>query len=291
MIAVTGAAAGIGAAIAHRLATEGAIVAVGDLNLPGAEQVADAIGTAGGTAVARLVDVSIESAVKDFLHATAEAYGKLDGLVNNAADVSAATIGADTDAVTTPDHVWQRALAVNLTGSLYAIRHAVPLMLERGRGSIVNIASEAAFRGEPTRMAYAVSKAGQVALSRNTASRWGRQGIRSNVIAPGLIATDAIQRNLTEETRNEILAASASSRLGEPDDIAALTAHLLSGDGAFGSTEESASPDTRVPLAGPGTLFPDPTRSSGTRIQMHDPVIVIPASSHAASSWSSNPRS
>lgn len=232
VIVVAGGATGIGRATALRLAAEGAAVVIGDINLAGAADAADAIESAGGRAAAISMDISVEADVARLAAEAQHRFGGLDGWFNNAADLSAATVGRDTDAVDVPLEVWQRTLAVNLTGFLYGVRHAVPALLSRGGGAIVHTSSEDAFSGDPRRVAYACSKSAVLALSRHTASRWGKQGIRSNCIAPGLVITRPVSE-LPRRLLESGLARSLSPRHGQPADIAAAVSYLMSDDGAW----------------------------------------------------------
>src|ERR1700684_2974293 len=100
---------------------------------------------------------------------------------------------ADTDIVDIDLDVWDRVMSVNLRGYVATMKHAIPRLLDRGGGTIVNMSSAAAFQGEPARPAYATAKAGIGALTRHVASRWGKEGIRCNAVAPGFTATEAIR--------------------------------------------------------------------------------------------------
>jgi NAD(P)-dependent dehydrogenase (short-subunit alcohol dehydrogenase family) len=241
VIVVAGGATGIGAASATRLAAEGARIVIGDLNFACAEKTAIAIEAAGGTAVAYQYDASVEDTVRDLIAFAVSVFGGLDGLHNNAADLSAAIITNDADAVTTPLDVWNRTLTVNLTGYLLGIRYAVPELLKRGGGAIVNTSSGAAFCGEDIRVSYGVSKAGIGALTRHVASAYGKQGIRCNAVAPGYVPLESMKK-LTAETfdvdaeaiMDELLnTAVRAPRLGKPEDVAAMVAFLLSDDGEW----------------------------------------------------------
>ncbi|TJY55544.1 SDR family oxidoreductase [Sinimarinibacterium sp. CAU 1509] len=231
VVAVLGAASGIGAATARRLAEEGAAVVIGDVNLQGAQAVAASIAEQGGRCSALACDIADEDAVRAFMHAVAEAHGGLDGLHVNAADMRA--LQSDTDALDVPLEIFDRTLAVNLRGHLLCTRHALPLMLPRGGGAIVYTSSGAADFGEGTRLSYAVSKSGLHALMRHVATRWGKEGIRANAIAPGLVITEQLRDHFPEEAREATLALTRSRRLGEPEDIAAMVAMLMSDDGAW----------------------------------------------------------
>ena len=228
---VAGGASGIGAATAARLAEEGARVVVGDLNAVGAAEVAEAIRSAGGTAVDVAFDIADEASVRTLFAAAVEAYGGVDLLHNVAADLSAQTLRRDTDAVDLSLDVWDRTFSVNLRGFLLTTRAVVPLLLERGGGAIVNTSSAASFLGEPERPAYAAAKAGVNALTRHVASKWGKAGIRCNAVAPGLVLTDAVRSGPRFAVLEKaVLPSVRSNRLGRPEDIAAMVAYLLSDD-------------------------------------------------------------
>jgi NAD(P)-dependent dehydrogenase (short-subunit alcohol dehydrogenase family) len=134
----------------------------------------------------------------------------------------------DSDAVDVPLEIYDRTLAVNLRGHLLCTRHAMPALLARGGGALVYTSSGAAFMGEPSRVAYAMAKSGLHALLRHVASRWGKQGIRANAVAPGLVMTETVRRAMSEEACAQVLAITRSPRLGTPEDIAAAVAFLLS---------------------------------------------------------------
>ena len=229
---VVGGGNGIGAASARRLAAEGASVVVADIDVAAAERVAESIGSDGGSALPMACDISEEASVGELFEEVSRVSGGVDLLHNVAADLSPGTIGRDTDLLEVELAVWDRTLHVDLRGYVLTMRAAIPIMLARGGGAIVNTSSAAAFAGEATRPAYAVAKAGINAVSRHVANRWGRQGIRCNVVAPGLIltqtATDAVRDDLAKR-----LGRNPSGRLGTPDDIAASVAYLLSPDAAF----------------------------------------------------------
>jgi NAD(P)-dependent dehydrogenase (short-subunit alcohol dehydrogenase family) len=226
---VVGGGNGIGAASSRRLATEGAYVAVADIDATAAERVSDEIGDA---AIAVTCDIADEGSVRRLFDTVSSAFGGVDLLHNVAADLSAETLGRDTDLLEIDLEVWDRTMYVDVRGYVLTMRQAIPSMLERGGGSIVNTSSGAAFVGERGRPAYGAAKAAINAVSRHVANRWGRQGIRCNVVAPGLILTDTAANSMSEllakrESRNP------SGRLGEPDDIAAAVAYLLSSDAGF----------------------------------------------------------
>lgn len=231
---VAGAAPGnIGGATAIRLAEEGMLVVAADLNQAAAQAVVDGITAAGGTAVARGFDITDEQSYRELISSTVDRFGGLHGLFNVAADLSARTIGRDSDVTSVPLDVWQHTIDVTLTGYMYGIRHALPIMIEQGSGSVVNTMSSAVWLGETERVAYQAAKSGLVGLTRHTATLGGKHGVRTNLVSPGVILTGAALRATTEEYREQILATVRSPRLGKPEDLAAMVAFLFSDDGAY----------------------------------------------------------
>jgi NAD(P)-dependent dehydrogenase (short-subunit alcohol dehydrogenase family) len=227
---VAGGAGGIGTASSLRLAEEGVAVVVGDLDGDAARAVATQINDSGGRAVDVAFDIADEDSVSALIGVALEAYGGLDLVHCNAAALDPDTIGRDTDAETVPLEVFDRTIAVNLRGHLLCTRLAIPHLRERGGGAVVYTASAAAYIGEPERPSYAIAKSGITALARHVASRWGKEGIRANAIAPGLIMTPAVAAGTMA---GHALASVPSTRLGLPDDIAAAVAFLLSDDAAW----------------------------------------------------------
>jgi NAD(P)-dependent dehydrogenase (short-subunit alcohol dehydrogenase family) len=231
VLIVAGGGSGIGAAVAQRLAQEGAAVVVGDLNAAAAEAVAASIVASGGRASGVGCDIADEAAANALVAAAVRDYGGLDGIHVNAADMQA--IRSDGDALQLDLAVFDRTLAVNLRGHLLCTRAALPELLKRGGGAIVYTSSGAADMGEPTRLSYAVSKSGLHALMRHVASRWGKQGIRANAVAPGLVITEQLREHFPENLRQATLAITRSPRLGASEDIAAMVAMLMSADGEW----------------------------------------------------------
>ena len=228
---VAGGGSGIGASTAVRLAEEGVAVMVGDLAGDNAAAIARAITDNGGRATSMEFDIADEESVVALLDATVAQFGGLDLLHANAADLSPGNIGRDSDAVSLPLDVFDRTIEVNLRGHLLCTRHAIDRMLERGGGAIVYTSSAASFIGEPERPSYAMAKAGINALARHVASKWGKQGIRANAVAPGLVLTRAIAED--SPIREWALKSTRSPRLGQPEDIASAVAFLMSADGEW----------------------------------------------------------
>lgn len=227
--------ASIGGATARRLAQEGALVVVGDLDGGAAERTVQLIEGDGGKAVAHRFDAGEDEQIKSLMDRAVEVYGGIDGVHYNAMDMSRATLGVDGehDLLTLPLEAWHRTLDVGLTGMLLAARYSIPRMLERGGGSFVATVSGAVYAGEPIRVAYATTKTGMTAVVRHIASRWGREGIRANAVAPGMVPGQEMLDNLPEEGKARMLKMARSHRIGKADDIAAMVTFLLSDDGSW----------------------------------------------------------
>lgn len=219
---VTGAASGIGAAIAARFATEGALVVAADLNDPSPEaRIEESV-----TFVR--ADVSDEEAVRRLV-LTAEQAGPIDVLVN------VAGIGATTTAPDTPLEVWERVMAVNARGTFLCCKHAIPPMAARRRGVVVNIASVAGLVGFRNRAAYCASKGAVVALTRALALDHVADGVRVNCICPGTIDSPWVRRLLEEsgESLEELRARQPMGRLGTPEEVAEAALNLASDASSF----------------------------------------------------------
>ncbi|HEY5011406.1 MAG TPA: glucose 1-dehydrogenase [Acidimicrobiia bacterium] len=231
---VTGGGSGIGRATARLFASEGAAVTVADLRGDAAEAVVAEIAAAGGTARAQAVDVSDADAVAATVGDTVAAFGGLDVLHNNAAALDQNQ--RDQDVVSMDLDTWRRVLDVNLTGAMLGCRFAIPAMLRRGGGSIVNTASAAAFYGGTSLLAYSTSKAGLVALTRNVATAYGARGIRCNAVAPGVVvardAQDALGGPMGDRLRR-YTTSHLIGRLGYPEEIARAVAFLASDEASF----------------------------------------------------------
>ncbi len=230
VVVVAGGGSGIGAATARRLGAEGSAVVVGDLNGDNALAVAAEVREAGGRALGVQFDISDDASVGALVAAAIAEFGGLDAMHANAADLSPETIGRDSDALTVPLEVFDRTLHVNLRGHLLCTRHALEPILARGGGVIVYTSSAAGHIGESERPSYAAAKAGINSLVRHVARRWGREGIRANAVAPGLVITPAMADTIPSEFKEYALGVGNSPRLGRPDDIAAMVAYLVSDD-------------------------------------------------------------
>ena len=225
---VTGGAGGIGAATCRRLAAEGAAVAVTDLDLDGAREVATEIG--GG---AYELDVRSTDSIRAAVGAAESDLGPLDVLVNNA--------GYDEFGffVNTDEAMWDRVLAVNLRGGI-AVTHAVlPAMQERGSGRVVNVASEAGRLGSPGSGVYSAAKAGVIGLTKAVAGESARYGVTCNAVAPGPIETPLLMSapeqfaEVGERVVQNMIAKTVLRRLGQPEEVAAVIAFLASDDASY----------------------------------------------------------
>jgi NAD(P)-dependent dehydrogenase (short-subunit alcohol dehydrogenase family) len=230
---VTGAASGIGAATAATLARYGASVVVAGHRLDGAEIIAKQIRADGGTAVATGVDVTDEEQVAAMIGVAVDEFGGLDALHNNAAGTRMDTMGSDLDVMNVNSGVWDLTMSINLRGPFFGCKYAIPRMLERGGGTIVNTSSAAGLAAERTRVSYGVSKAGLHALTRHVANAYGKQNIRCNALALGLILTEKARHNMTPRMLELLEQHNALGRLGTTDDVAEMVAFLFSDLGSF----------------------------------------------------------
>ncbi|GAA4551037.1 SDR family NAD(P)-dependent oxidoreductase [Pseudonocardia xishanensis] len=233
VVLVAGGGSGLGRSAAVRLAGEGARVIVGDLSGPGVDGTLDEIRETGGEGVGAVFDISDDSSCAELVTVATKTYGAVHGLFNVAADTSEQTLGRDTDVVTVPLEVWRRSLEVNLTGYFLMARHTIPALLESGGGAIVNTISGLVLYGDANRVAYGASKSGILALSKHIAIGWGKQGIRCNTIAPGLVLTEQSALLNSDSYKEEVLSRVHSNRLGVPDDISSAVAFLLSDEASW----------------------------------------------------------
>ncbi|WP_127534633.1 SDR family oxidoreductase [Paenibacillus kobensis] len=228
---VTGAASGMGKAIAELYAQEGAKVIVADLNLEGAEQVAQGIVSSGGTAKALKVNIAQLSDIENMIDTAVSEYGTLDILVNNAGIMDGFEPVGDIT-----EEKWDRIFDINTKGVMRATRKALPVFLEKGKGVIVNTASTGGYNGAHAGAAYTASKHAVVGLTKNTGFMYAAQGIRCNAIAPGAVMTNiqASMNGLSEfgvsRTR---LTQGLIPRAGSPEEIAKVALFLASDDASF----------------------------------------------------------
>lgn len=223
---------GIGNELARRYARDGASVVLGDLDRTTADRIAGEIARAGGTAIGTHLDGADDASIKAAVDLAVERFGGLDGFHANFANFRDGESGED--ALGLPLDIYDDVMRVNARGFLLCTRHAVPAMIARGGGSMVYTSSGAAHSPQPVRVAYAMSKAASHALMRHVAIRFGGDGIRANVIAPGVISHERFEQVMPPEFVESITRLSAiKSRVGNPNDIASVGALLMSDDGAY----------------------------------------------------------
>lgn len=221
-VLVTGAASGIGFEMARQFLDEGATVFAADLNADGAP--------AGTTALS--VDVTDEASIAAVVARVVTETGRLDVLCNNAG----ASSTTDPIACTLAD--WEHTFAVNVRGVFLGTKHALPTMLEQGRGAIVNTASVAGLVGLPDRAAYCASKGAVIAFTRQVAVQYAGTGVRCNAVCPGTVDSPWVGRLLDQAedpdaARAGLVARQPMGRLGNPAEIAAAALYLASDDASF----------------------------------------------------------
>jgi NAD(P)-dependent dehydrogenase (short-subunit alcohol dehydrogenase family) len=229
---VTGAASGIGLAIATRFACEGAVVIAADMNEEGLIAASRPLQLQGLQLEPVAADASRPEDVGGLVDRAVERHRRLDAVVANAAISSGESVEG-----TLPDD-WDRVLAVNLRGPYLLARAAIPHFRRLGRGAIVNIASVNGFWAEPRCAAYATAKGGLIALTRSIAIDYGHLGIRCNCICPGMVDTPGAQRYFStfedpEAERARGATRHAVGRLGRPEEIAAAAAFLVGDESSF----------------------------------------------------------
>jgi NAD(P)-dependent dehydrogenase (short-subunit alcohol dehydrogenase family) len=229
---ITGGGAGIGRAVALSFAREGARVVVAEIDEQRGKSAAEAIERSNGTALFVQTDVSKEDDVKAMVAATADHFGRVDVLFNNAAILFHQQ---DARAHKLSTEIWDRTHATNLRGLWLCSKYVIPLMLKQGGGSIIHLASPTGLTGcAPGLTAYSSSKGGVVALTRVMAADYSRDNIRVNAIVPGTIDTPMNADLLRDEqARQQLISRAPVGRLGRPEDICGLAVFLASDESQY----------------------------------------------------------
>jgi len=225
---ITGAASGIGRATAQRLADEGAVVGILDLDGDGASRVADELRSVGATALSFQVDIVDASAVAAAVASFETEVGPVEALINNAGwDVAGNFVESDPE-------IWRKVIDINLYGPLNVTRAVLPGMLERESGRIVSLASDAGRVGSSGEAVYAACKGGMISFSKSVAREVARHGITLNVVSPGPSDTPLFARfDESGKLAAALERAIPMRRLGQPEDYPGLIAFLISDDASF----------------------------------------------------------
>lgn len=228
---ITGAASGMGKAIAVLYAKEGAKVVVSDINLDGANQTVKEIKNNGGNAIAIQANVAKEEDIQNLIDTAVRTYGTLDILVNNAGIMDNFEPAGDIQ-----DDKWERIFAINTTSVMRATRKALPIFLEKQKGVIVNVASAGGLQGTRAGAAYIASKHAVVGFTKNTGFMYAQKGIRCNAIAPGGVETN-ISSSMTEVNQFGMgriqPGLDINPRVGKPEEIANVALFLASDESSF----------------------------------------------------------
>jgi NAD(P)-dependent dehydrogenase (short-subunit alcohol dehydrogenase family) len=242
---VTGSSRGIGRSIAEHLAAYGAKVVISSRKAPACEEVAAAIRAQGGEAIAVPANIGERAHLEALVEATRKAFGRIDILVCNAA--SNPYFGPMAQM---PDEAFHKILQNNVVSNLWLANLVLPEMAQRRDGVVIIVSSIGGLKGSGMLGAYCVSKAADMQLARNLAVEWGKQNIRVNCIAPGLVKTD-FARALWEDPKylQRTEAATPLGRIGDPDDIGGIAVFLASRAGAF-ITGQTIVADGGITIAG-----------------------------------------
>jgi len=235
---ITGAGAGLGRAAAHRLASEGARLALIDLDPQGLEETERSVlaSTPAAELLTVTADVSREADVAAYVEQARAHFGRVDGLYNNAG-----IEGRQAPAEEYEPEVFDRVIDINLKGVYYGMRHTLPHLKAQGYGAVVNVASVGGIRGIPNQLAYVASKHAVVGMTKVAAIECGVHGVRVNAIAPGVIMTEMVKGAFIqiggeegwEQAGRDYVSVNPMQRFGQPAEVADLVAFLLSDEATF----------------------------------------------------------
>ncbi len=229
---ITGSARGLGRAFAVRFAREGAKLTLCDVH--DCEPVAREIEASGGEVLALKTDITSEKDTVEMAKKTADRFGRIDILVNNAAAIGGIEIPdfmKPADKLTSED--WNLMLGVNVKGTYLCCKAVIPYMKKQGRGNIVNIASTAGFFGSPTFLHYSTSKGGVITMTRGLAKALGDFNINVNAVAPGVVMTESMRVLIPEEAEKQMVERQIIKRSIQPEDIAAAVVFLASDEASI----------------------------------------------------------
>lgn len=226
---ITGGAGGIGRAVALFFAREGANVVLADIDSEGGEETMHLITENGGAARFIKTDVSDSRQVKHLVETAVTTFGQLNILFNNAGIGHPAVRSVDLE-----EEDWDKVIGINLKGVFLGIKYAIPELSKAGGGAIINTSSLLGLKGQKYLAAYNASKAGVILLTKNAAVEYGKQNIRVNAIAPGVIDTKIIDRWKNDEKKWPIISrANALGRIGTPEEVANAVLFLASDEASF----------------------------------------------------------
>lgn len=223
---ITGAARGIGKAVAVGMAKEGANIGIADVNVESAENTAREVRSSGVKSIAVELDVSRQDNVIHAFETFVKEFGKLDILVNNAG------ITRDAVLLRMKEEDWDTVLNINLKGTFLCSKEAVKIMAKQRSGKIISISSVVAFIGNPGQANYSTSKAGLIGLTKTIAKEYASRGIRANAVAPGFIQT-AMTDVLTDEVKSDMKRAIPLGEFGTPEDVANTIKFLASDESDY----------------------------------------------------------
>jgi NAD(P)-dependent dehydrogenase (short-subunit alcohol dehydrogenase family) len=224
---VTGAAQGIGRDIALALATDGADVAICDVNLDAAQKTAADIEAKGRKSLALKANVAASAEVTAMIDQIVEKFGRIDILVNNAG-----IMGPYFPVMEYPEEIWDRLIAVHLKGTFLCCKGVLPVMKAQGSGRVVNMASVAGKEGNANMSPYAAAKAGIIGLTKTLGKEMAPYNVRVNCVSPALIETDMV-KGMAPEQRALLTSKIPLGRLGKPEEVAAVVKFLVSDEASF----------------------------------------------------------